>query len=141
MLITDQQKRNLEYFKNKVCTIITPAINRNFDENILIDYFVGRITKIDEAGVWYEHLQSKCLNFVFYNQLIGIAEEKIISNEDDITKVLNEKPKITLTPQPTAYFAPAPTPTPKKIVSAEQLRRESAAPADLEALKNLLNGS
>lgn len=137
MNISDQQKRNLEYFRNKVCTVITPAINRTFDEKTSIDYFVGKITKIDEVGIWYEHIQSKCLNFVFYNNLISIAEEKMLSSDDDQkNKLLNMALLPTATPQPT-YSLPEPTPV-KKVITTEQLRKESSPPTDIDALKKLL---
>lgn len=141
MILSDQQRRNLEYFKNKICTVITTSINRNFEEKTLIDYFVGKITKIDEAGLWYEHVQTKCLNFVFFNQLIGIAEEKVINDVNIVSKVLEERPKIQMTPQYTHYPMPSPTPLPKKVITVEQLRKEASPPSDLDALKNLLNGS
>lgn len=114
-MVNSQQKKNLDYFLNKVCTIITPPINREFPEKILIDYFVGKITKIDDNGIWFEHTSSKCLNFVFYDKIISIAEEKLV----DVKK----------------------EPSLPAIFTTEQLRKETTAPTDIDALNDLLSES
>jgi len=80
-MVTDRQKRNLEYFKNKIVTILTDPINRSFSEEQNIDYFVGKITQIDDHGIWYEHIKTKCLNFIFYEKIITIAEEKVVQQQ------------------------------------------------------------
>ena len=90
-MVTDRQKRNLEYFKNKVVTILSQPINRNFTEEACIDYFVGKITQIDDSGIWYEHIKTKCLNFIFYDKIVTIAEEKVISAE-----TVDEQPEVFL---------------------------------------------
>ena len=38
-MVTDKQKRNLDYFKNKIVTIFTSPINRQFSEQELLEYF------------------------------------------------------------------------------------------------------
>ena len=78
-MVTDKQKRNLDYFKNKIVTIFTSPINRQFSEQELLEYFVGKITSIDDNGRWYEHLKTKCLNFIFYDKITSISEERFIS--------------------------------------------------------------
>jgi hypothetical protein len=78
-MVTDKQKRNLDYFKNKIVTIFTSPINRQFSEQELLEYFVGKITSIDDNGIWYEHLKTKCLNFIFYDKITSISEERFIS--------------------------------------------------------------
>lgn len=74
-MISSQQKRSLENFKNKVVTFITGPINRNFTEEILINYFVGKVKSIEDYGITYEHVVTKALNFIFYDKIITIAEE------------------------------------------------------------------
>lgn len=76
-MLTTSQKNSLKYFENKVATIFVGPINRKFEEKDMIQYFVGLITKIDDSGIWYEHLSTKCKNFVFYNQIVSISEELI----------------------------------------------------------------
>lgn len=89
-MATDRQKRNLEYFKNKIVTIFTAPINRNFTEEQSVDYFVGKITSVDDDGIWYEHVKSKCLNFVFYDKITGIAEEKFIPANQIVDETTEE---------------------------------------------------
>lgn len=76
-MLTTSQKQSLRYFENKVVTIFVGPINRKFQEKELIEYFVGLVTKIDDSGIWYEHLSTKCKNFVFYNQIVSLSEELI----------------------------------------------------------------
>jgi len=99
-MVTDRQKRNLEYFKNKIVTILTAPINRNFTEEQSLDYFLGKVTQIDDNGIWYEHVKTKCLNFIFYDKITAIAEEKVVpyqekpvvENEVEITEDNEIKP-------------------------------------------------
>lgn len=84
MNISGAQRRELGYFIDKVVTFIVPSINRSFDEQSMIDYFVGKVIKIDEAGIWYEHIKTKCLNFLFFDKIISIAEEKIVEIEEPV---------------------------------------------------------
>ncbi len=81
-MLSSNNKNNLKYFENKVVTFFTAPINRNFEEEALINYFVGRITKIDDNGIWYEHLLNKCQNFIFYSSIISIAEELVKQKSD-----------------------------------------------------------
>ena len=81
MVFDEAQKRNLDYFLNKIVTFIVSPINRNFDEKQSIEYFVGKVTKFDNMGVWHEHPKTKNLSFIFYNHLVSIAEEQVISTK------------------------------------------------------------
>jgi len=89
-MVTDKQKRNLDYFRNKIVTIFTSPINRNFTEQEALEYFVGKITSIDDNGIWYEHLKTKCLNFIFYNKITSISEEKFIP-ADQVEQAMSEQ--------------------------------------------------
>ncbi len=83
MNISGAQRKEFLYFINKIVTFIVPSINRSFDEGIMIDYFVGRVIKVDECGIWYEHIKTNCKNFIFYDKIISIAEEKIVEIENE----------------------------------------------------------
>lgn len=83
MNITESQKKKLEYFVGKVVTLLVPPINRNLDDNGMLSYFLGRITEIDEAGIWYTHLETGCKNFIFFNHVIALAEEIVVENNGD----------------------------------------------------------
>lgn len=82
-MLSSSQRKSFEYFIDRVCTFIVPNINRNFTEETNIEYFVGRVTKIDELGIWYENLKSKKMNFIFYNNLVSVAEETVRPMEDE----------------------------------------------------------
>lgn len=82
-MVTGQQKRSLEYFRNKIVTFIVGPINRQFDEEQNLNYFLGKITQLDESGIWFEHVQTKCLNFIFYDKIISLAEEKFVADENE----------------------------------------------------------
>jgi len=81
MKLSQDQISGLNYFLDKVVTFIVPSINRKFDEKIMIDYFVGKVVKIDEFGFWYSHIQTGCKNFIFHEKIISIAEEQIFKEE------------------------------------------------------------
>lgn len=70
-------------FLNKICTIFVRNINRNFNEEQNIDYFVGKVLQINEDGILIEHVASKSKSFYFLNSIIGIAEESYVSYSND----------------------------------------------------------
>jgi hypothetical protein len=78
---------NLNYFVGKVVTFLTPPINRPLQDRDILSYMLGRVTKIDSAGIWFEHLQTKNLNFIFFQNIISIAEEQVVlKEENELTK-------------------------------------------------------
>lgn len=81
-MISNQQKDRLEYFVDKIVSFIVPATSKRFEDNDIIQYFVGRVTAVDESGMWFRHLETGCMNFVFYSQIISIAEEKFVPDEE-----------------------------------------------------------
>lgn len=89
-MVTDKQKRSLDYFRNKIVTIFTSPINRNFTEQDVLEYFVGKITNIDDNGIWYEHVKTKCLNFIFFDKITSISEEKFVP-ADEIQQITEEE--------------------------------------------------
>jgi hypothetical protein len=72
----------LNYFINKVCTIFVEPTNRNLDEKSSINYFVGKIIKIDSKGILIEHLGTSCRGYYFIQKVIGISEEQVISESE-----------------------------------------------------------
>lgn len=65
-------------FLNKVCTILVKPINRNFDEQQNINYFVGYIIDMNDEGILIEHPENKCKSFFYKSSIIGIAEELVV---------------------------------------------------------------
>lgn len=81
-MLQQTQSKNLEYFLGKIVTFVTPPINRPLQDRDILNYMLGRVTKIDENGIWFQHLESKNLNFIFYHNLISIAEEQVVLKEN-----------------------------------------------------------
>ena len=80
MNVSESQRKKLEYFLGRVVTILVPPINRNLDDDGMLSYFLGKISEIDEMGIWYTHLETGCKNFIFYNHVIALAEEVVVEN-------------------------------------------------------------
>jgi hypothetical protein len=83
-MISEKQRERLQYFVDRIVSFIVPATSKRFEENDIIQYFVGRVTAIDEAGIWYRHLETNCMNFIFYENIISIAEEKFTADEPEV---------------------------------------------------------
>ena len=96
-------KNTLDYFKNKICTIFTSPTNRDFkSENPktfpqpIFHYFVGRLTEVENKGVWIEQWNSKkkLKSFFFFDHIIGICEEEVLNpNDPDDSKLINDYKK------------------------------------------------
>lgn len=71
-------------FLNKICTIILKPINRNFNEEQNINYFVGSVIDINEEGILMEHPENKCKSFFYKNSIIGLAEELVVYKKDEV---------------------------------------------------------
>lgn len=91
MTISEQQKKSLEYFIGKVVTMLAPPINRNLDDSGVLSYFLGKVTKIDEAGLWFKNIDTNCENFIFYNKLISIAEEVVVLEDKKEAEIIKAK--------------------------------------------------
>lgn len=93
---------NINYFKNKFCTVFLTQINRNFKEENpgtfpqpLYNYFSGWVEDIDldNNGIWLIHPTSKCRSFYFFPHIAGITEEEVLNpeNAEDAQKILELK--------------------------------------------------
>ena len=85
----------INFFLNKVCTIFLNKINRNFNEEQSINYFVGKVLEINKDGILIEHIGNKCKSFFYTHSIIGIAEESFIPpNEKENLKTSDVKKEI-----------------------------------------------
>ena len=84
--MTSSQRQNLDYFINKIVTFLTPPISRQLHDKDVLNYVMGKVVKLDEIGIWFQDIQTGCLNFIFYDKIITIAEEKLVINEDKTEK-------------------------------------------------------
>ncbi len=78
--------QHLNYFTNKFCTIFVPAINRKYNEDQNNAYFLGKIIYINEDGLILEHPATKCRTYFNMQNIIGIAEEKVMLGNPDKMK-------------------------------------------------------
>lgn len=96
--------KQLEYFLDKICTIFTIPINRDFkSENPstfpqpIFHYFVGKILEIDEKGVFIQQWNSnkKLRSYFFTDHIVGICEEEVLDpNAPEDAKLIEEYKKI-----------------------------------------------
>lgn len=68
--------QNMQYFVDKVCTIVTTSMNRSFDEQIAREHFAVRIREITSDGIWGTHpYNDEMVSFFAIAHLISIHEE------------------------------------------------------------------
>jgi hypothetical protein len=73
---------NLNYFIGKPVTVISTAYTKFFSNEMFSNYFVGIVESIDENGILLKSLTNNCKSYYFLDNIISIAEELIL-NEDD----------------------------------------------------------
>jgi hypothetical protein len=99
------KNKKLDYFLNKICTIITCPISRDFkSENPstypqpIFHYFVGKILEIDDQGIFIQQWNNnkKLRSYFFINHIISICEEEILNpNDPEDAKVIEDFKKNT----------------------------------------------
>lgn len=67
--------QKLEYFKDKICSIFTHSIPREFDELRSREHFVLRISDITPDGIWGSHPYNHTRSFFFADHIQFIQEE------------------------------------------------------------------
>jgi hypothetical protein len=65
-------------FVGKICTIFTPPINRDFDEDQSRDHFVVEIADITLDGIWTIHPISRTVSFFSLDAVMLIQEEVVL---------------------------------------------------------------
>lgn len=85
------KKDSLNYFVGKICTIFTVPTNRDFKlENPktypqpVFHYFVGKVTKVNNDGVFIEQWNNskKLKTFFFMEHIVSISEEEVLNPAD-----------------------------------------------------------
>lgn len=67
----------LQYFKGKVCTILTKPTARHLDVDQHTNIFVGIVDDVDELGVWLLQINTRKKSFFTAGSLVGIIEETV----------------------------------------------------------------
>ena len=88
----------LKYFIDKPITIFTAAIGRKFTDEQFNDYFTGICKNIYTDGIETVHSITKCKNFFFFSNIVGICEEQQLDPENPehqeiISELESNKPK------------------------------------------------
>ena len=100
----------MEYFIDKICTILTQPVNKNFADKIEhANFFTGLVKKIDRfpngiSLIWLEHLQTKSLSAFNLSMVVGILEEQVIKESDPrYSKLKEEAEKIKKPAAPSPF--------------------------------------
>ena len=81
MLTSTIQK--LQRFVGCVCSIISIAINRSFDEAVAREHFVIRVNEINVDGIWGSHpYNPDLISFFSFPHIISIHEEVELSPDN-----------------------------------------------------------
>lgn len=90
-----------KHFKGKVCTVITGPINRDFyRENPkrypeqVYQYFLGVVEELDEYGILLTQVQTARKTYIFYHQMIALAEEVVEVLDEEAVDVLKNPEEI-----------------------------------------------
>ena len=80
----------LHYFEDKVCTIFTSVVNRQFDEDTARRHFIVRVKEIDPDGIWGTNLVTGTVCF-FAFPIISIQEElELNPNNPEHVDLINQ---------------------------------------------------
>lgn len=83
--------KKLQYFINKPITIFTKSTGRNFTDIQNSDYFTGICLSISIDMIETIHPITKCKNFFFIENIVGICEEQELDPENpEHQKIIEE---------------------------------------------------
>lgn len=98
------KNKNFEHFINKICTVFTIPVNRNFKEENpttypqpIFHYFVGKVLEIDEKGLLLQQWNNskKLKSYFFIDHIVGICEEEILDpKRPEDAKVIEDYKKM-----------------------------------------------
>lgn len=134
-----------KYFKDKICTIITHSINRNFKEETLRDHYVIFVEEINEDGVFGHHPYYNNRSYYPLESIISIHQEIMVSKQEaeklekmagkkmpSDMKLPGEMPKPT--PENSTSFASL-----EEIVEVAKITKEKERVAKNSPFATLLN--
>ncbi len=102
--------KDLDFFVDKVCTIIVRDINWRYKVENMIDYFVGFVSKIDENYIWTRHATTGGSNCIDLEAVVSLHEEQVLYEEKVEDKKLIEE-----------FKAKKPESNPAKFVNIKEL--------------------
>ena len=66
----------MQYFVDKVCSIVATSMNRSFEESVSREHFVVRIREINMDGIWGTYpYNDEMLSFFAMQHIISIHQE------------------------------------------------------------------
>jgi hypothetical protein len=115
----------LQYFINKIVTVFTGQINRNFDEQHSREHFTVRVREIDSDGLWGTHPYNEAVSFFPLSEIKLITEE-IVLNPDNpehakMIQKYQEKTGKTIMSDISPHMAPVLEPPPSQLVQIDGL--------------------
>ena len=98
-----------KHFLNKVCTVFTNQINRNFKEENptdypkqLYNYFVGFVEDMDEAGILIRQVATGLRTYLCMHNVVAVAEEQVeMLSQEDVDRIVKEEPGYSVPDVPT----------------------------------------
>ncbi len=145
MEITAKTVERLQYFKGKVCTILTSPINREFNETFAREHFVVQVQEIGRECIWGTHPYNGTVAFFPMQSVISIQEEIVLDpvNNPEHKKMIEEYEKKSgkkVVSDVSPHLAPT-TDTPPPAVKEETPPQQEAAFVDLRRLTQLAKQS
>ena len=104
-----------------------------------INYFVGKLVKLDDFGIWYEHPASKCMTFIFYDKILSIAEEQVIAEEEEKSQNITEQVNVARIEEPKTINIPQKIDV---VVGAEHLQDKTIdLPDSVDEFREFISSS
>lgn len=84
--------QNMQHFVGRVCSIVSTAMNRSFNESISREHFVIRVKEITLDGIWGTHpYNEEMLSFFTMQHIISIHEEvELNPNNPEHAEMISE---------------------------------------------------
>jgi hypothetical protein len=143
MEITAKTIDRLQYFKGKVCTILTTPINREFNETFAREHFVVEVQEIGRECLWGTHPYNGTVAYFPMSYIISIQEEVVLDpvNNPDHRKMIEDYEKQS-GKKVVSDVSPHLAPTSKtEPVVKEQTPPQEAAFVDIRRLTALAKDS
>lgn len=86
----------MQYFKNKVVTVLTHRSARDFPPNEVGSYqfaqhFTGHVEAADDYGLWLLDPAKGVRSYFLYSGLVGVCEEQVVAEDHPLVKQAAER--------------------------------------------------
>lgn len=126
----------LSYYLNKIVTVHTGGLNRQYGEKERIDYFVGRLISGDRDGFTIAHPMTGARSYFSHKGVVGIAEEIELDPANPEHADMIRKYQENKTKQAAKVVAP-PAPPPPQQEDLHQTEIDNSPFVDVAAIQEL----